>query len=83
MILSEKYRVIKDSTGTFVLQFFEDREREKKDNTKEVYEYIENYYYPTLKHSLIAFVNKYVGDSIDVKDIIERIDRVEEIIKSL
>jgi len=83
MELNENYRIITDENNV-ILQFFETREKEnKKDGSKEPYEFTDNFYYPTIKTALRGFLNKSIKPSTAVEDCLYRIEEVENIIKSL
>lgn len=80
--LNENYRIIYDESNV-ILQFFEMREKQKKDNTIEIYEFTDNYYYPTLKGALNAFLNKYLEGSKSVEEVMSKISDVEKIILTI
>lgn len=82
LILSEKFR-IKYEENNCVLQYFETREREKKDGTKEQYEYTSDWYYPDLKSSLRKFLQLNLEGSETINQVLERIAEVEQIIKKI
>jgi len=44
MQIDKNYRILREAE-TMILQFHEMRERKKKDNTTEIYEFTENYYH--------------------------------------
>lgn len=81
MELTEKWRLLKDDTCV-TLQFFEERERTKKNGSKEVYEYTDSYYYPNLKEALKGFSRKYVMPT-EYQDILIRLERLETLISSI
>lgn len=76
MILSTKYRIIKEENNT-ILQFFEKRVKTKLDNTKEVYIFTENYYYPNLATALKAYVGKEIGECNDIKSVLFKLGELE------
>ena len=84
MILTDNWRIYKDSSAGYVLEFFEDRtvEKEGSKNEGKTYEYSDKYYYPNLKTALKAFLNKYIGDAKDIEDVLKRIEDVEQLIES-
>jgi hypothetical protein len=83
MQLNKNYRIIFDENNT-VLQFFEMREKTKKE-TKETttFEYTENYYYPNIKTALKSFLNKSLDGSNNVEEVLKRVDEVESVINNL
>jgi hypothetical protein len=76
MKLSNNYRIIAEENNT-VLQFYKDKIKVKKDGTKIPYEFTENYYYPNLKTALKSFVNKYIGESKEVSEVLLRLNKLE------
>jgi len=77
--IDKNYRVLREAE-TMILQFHEMRERKKKDNTTEIYEFTENYYHPTVQSCLVSYLHKKQEEAKDVKDCI-RI--TEETIKTI
>lgn len=82
MKLSENYRIINDESNV-ILQFFEMREKQKKDGTVQTYEFTDSFYYPTLKGALNAFLNKNIKGSKSVNEVLNRISEVESIINKI
>ena len=82
MQISDNYRLVFDEHNV-TLQFFEIREKEKKDGTKEPYEYQSNTYHKNIKQALKAFLSLSLIGSESVADCLLRIERVEEKIDSL
>ena len=78
MELNEKYRIIYDSENT-ILQFFEQRENKKK----EIVEFTENFYYPSLKSALIGFLTKCTWGVDDAKEVLRLLNEVELIINKI
>ena len=76
MKLSNNYRIIAEENNT-ILQFYKDKIKVKKDGTKISYEFTENYYYPNLKTALKSFVNKYIGESKEVSEVLLRLNKLE------
>ena len=76
MKLSNNYRIIAEENNT-ILQFYKDKIKVKKDGTKIPYEFTENYYYPNLKTALKSFVNKYIGESKEVSEVLLRLNKLE------
>lgn len=79
MKLNDKYRIVYDSNNT-VLQFFEQRENK---NTKEMYEFTEDYYYPNLKTALGGFLSKCTWGVDTAEKVIEEIKKVELLISKI
>lgn len=67
LLLDSNWR-IKTDDNNVTLEFFEQRERTKQDGTVEDYEYVDCYYYPTMKKAMIAYLQKALkpAKSIDV-----------------
>jgi len=89
MELNNKYRIVYDSENT-ILQFFEQREINVKDNitkknigTGEFKEYTENFYYPNLKTALVGFLNKSTIQTETAEEILKEIKKVETLINNL
>mgnify|MGYP003642149759 FL=1 len=76
MKLSNNYRIIAEENNT-ILQFYKDKIKVKKDGTKIPYEFTENYYYPNLKTALKSFVNKYIGESKEVSEVLLMLNKLE------
>ena len=77
MELDKNYRIVYDETNV-ILQFHEIREKTKKiDNSKERYEYIDNFYYPTVKHALKGYINKCLKYSNSMLELICSIEDLE------
>ena len=82
MILDKNYR-IEYTPGNVVLVFHENRIREKKDGTKETYEYRDETYHKDVKQALKAFLQKSLYGSETVEIILSRIQRLETVIDNL
>tara|TARA_R110000782_G_scaffold244612_1_gene331369 strand:+ start:218 stop:478 length:261 start_codon:yes stop_codon:yes gene_type:complete len=82
MKLAHNYRIVNEENNT-ILQFHEDRVKIKKDGTKEPHEFIDNYFYPNLKSALKAYLNKAVGDCKEVKEVLKKIEQLENKIDNL
>lgn len=81
--LNKNYRIVFDDNNIF-LQFFELREKNKKETEEKVeFEYTENCYYPNVKSALKGFLNKYLDGSSSVDEVLKRTDEVENIINNL
>lgn len=78
MNLTEKWRLLKDDNNV-TLQFFEDRERVKKNGSKEVYEYTDSFYYPSTKEALKGFTRRYIKPT-NYDDILLRLGNLEAMI---
>lgn len=82
MELDEKFRILYDESNV-ILQFHEIRDRKKKDETIESYEYVDNFYYPTILHALKSYTNKSLKYSKSILDLICRIEDLEVKINKL
>jgi len=76
MELSNEYRIIVEENNT-ILQFYKDKIKVKKNGTKEPYEFTENYYYPNLKTALKSYVDKSIGESQEVSEILLKLNQLE------
>mgnify|MGYP006361604661 FL=1 len=77
MHLSEHYRLVFE-TDNVVLQYFETRERTKKDGTKEMYEFQQNTYHNTVPNALRAYLHKSLVGSKSIEECLERIKSLEQ-----
>ena len=77
MQLSENYRLVFE-TDNVVLQYFETRERTKKDGTKEMYEFQQNTYHNTVPNALRAYLHKSLVGSKSIEECLERIKSLEQ-----
>lgn len=82
MNLNENYRIVTDENNV-TLQFFETREKDKKDGSKETFEFTDNFYYPTIKTALKGFLNKSIKHCETAEEILKKIEEVEDIINNL
>lgn len=82
MEIAQNARILFDENNV-ILQFFEQRERTKKDGTKEPYEYQDNYYYGSVKQALKSYLNKSLKYAENIQEILRRIDEVEQKIDAL
>ena len=80
MKLDDNYLLVYDESNV-VLRYEENRIRIKKDKTKEPYLFNEDRYYPNVKTALKAYLNISLKGSTSVKDIINRIEKAEKMIK--
>lgn len=76
MELDNKYRIVYDENNV-ILQFHEIRVKNKKDDTKEDYEFVDSFYYPNVKSALKSYVQKSIKGSQSVLDLMCRIDDLE------
>ena len=77
MQLSENYRLVFE-TDNVVLQYFETRERTKKDGTKEMYEFQQNTYHNTVPNALRAYLHKSLVGSKSIEECLDRIKSLEQ-----
>tara|TARA_R110002153_G_scaffold246678_2_gene402560 strand:- start:651 stop:914 length:264 start_codon:yes stop_codon:yes gene_type:complete len=82
MTIDKNYRIVFEENNT-ILQYYQERTKTKKDNSKEVYEFTDNFYYPNLKTCLKAYLNKSISVPGDISKVIERINIVEKKISKL
>lgn len=82
MQLSHNYRLVFDENNV-TLQYFEMREKNKKDGTKEMYEYQSNTYHGSVKQALKAFLALEIKGSESVADCFARIESAEKKIDQL
>lgn len=81
--LDDKYRIETDDNNV-VLQFFENRIRKnKKTKLEEEYEYVESFYYPSIKTALKAYLNKALKECKTTTHILSELKRVECIIDKI
>jgi len=76
MELNNNYRIVYD-TNNVILQYHEKRVREKKDGSKEEYEFTDDYFYPTLKQAMKSFVNKSLKGANSIYELVKRIEKLE------
>lgn len=89
MELNDRYRIL-SSTDTLILQFHEMREAQilnketkKWENTGEMKEFTENYYYPGLESALRGFLRKETIGIEKAEELLIKLDEVQETIKSI
>ena len=82
MKISDNYRLVFDENNV-TLQYFEMREKTKRDGTKELYEYQSNTFHGSVKQALKAVLKQSINGSESVKELISRIEAVENKIDSL
>lgn len=82
MQISDNYRIVFDEKNV-ILQFFEQRQKNKKDGSKENYEYTDDTYHISVKQALKAFLQKNLIGSKSAEDCLSRINEVENKIDSL
>ena len=89
MQLNENYRIVYDSDNT-ILQFFEQREINVKDETTKKFvgtgefkEATENFYYPNLKTALSGFLSKCTWGVETAKEVLSKLNELEGLIKTI
>lgn len=82
MKIAPDYRIVFDENNV-ILQYFDEREKSKKDGSVEMHEYQQNTFYPTVKTALIAFLNKTQRNCRTVEELIEKIEYVENLINQI
>lgn len=83
MKLDEKYSIIYDGANNFTLTFQEEREVKKKDGTKEMGIYKEEYFRPSIYSALRLYLDKCLEPAQDVKSCVEIIESTYEKINKL
>ena len=81
MNLDKNYRINFEDANNCILEFFEMRTRTKKDGASEEYEFVDQWFYPSVKFCLIKYLELKQKDSKDIKDCIRITREVEERIK--
>ena len=76
MNLSNNYRIIVEENNT-ILQYYKNRIKTKKNGDMINYIFTENYYYPNLKTALKSYVNKSIGESQEVSEILLKLNKLE------
>jgi len=79
MIIDDKFTIDKNGTLTFA----EMREIEKKDGTKEMGMYKENYYYPNTVTALKKYLDLQLLEATDVKYCVQLIEETYAKIEAL
>jgi len=82
MKINENWRIDTDGEGCTLI-FSEKRIRKDGKNKGEEFTFEEPYYYPTVKSCLVAYLNKSLEDSQDVKDCLSKIKIAEQQIKNM
>lgn len=67
----------------WILVFEEERKREKKDGTKEMFTFRDNWYFPKIEQALSTYKNEAVKSSKTADDILNKLNSVENAIKNL
>ncbi len=80
MKLADNWRIIYDDG--VILQFHEERTRNKKEGGTEQYEYTDNHYVPDIKTAFQVFLREYTKGSESVEAALKRINEVEQFIKN-
>lgn len=82
MYLNKNHRLVYDQHNV-ILQFHETREREKKNGTRETYEFTEDKYYPNVKTALKSFVNSELKGLDTIDEVLKRVEQLETTINKL
>jgi hypothetical protein len=82
MEVDEKFRIVYDENNV-ILQFHEIRIKSKKDETKEEYEFVDNFYYSNIAQALKSYTNKCLKGSDSISELIQRIENLETLIPNL
>lgn len=86
MKIDNNYSANSDTYG-WTLTFSEERERTKKDETKERYTFEDHTYHGTLKQCLLKYLDLSLRDSsldgAEAQKVIDKISEVEKTIKNL
>lgn len=83
MRIDDNYTAHSDTYG-WTLTFSEERERTKTDGSKEMYTFEDNTYHSSLKNCLIKYIDLSLKTvSGGAKEVLDRINEVEETIKNL
>lgn len=82
MKIDNNYRIVFDEYNV-ILQYYDNRIKEKRDGTTEEYEFQQNTFHGTVKNALTAYMNKKINGSSSAEDFYNRIQKVEEVILNL
>jgi hypothetical protein len=82
LLLDSNWRIVTDENNV-TLQFFENRIKDKLDGTTEPFEYVDSYYYPTVKVALMMYLQKALKPSKSIEEVIARIEKAEHTIVAL
>lgn len=82
MRIDDNYTANSDTYG-WTLTFSEERERTKKDKSKEIYMFEEHTYHSSLKNCLKKYLDLTMKGLGDVEEVLERIQSVEKKIDEL
>lgn len=74
--LDEKYRIEKYPNG-YKLVYETSSIKTIKGETKEV-STVDRWYYSSVKQCMKKYVNEFIGDSNSIKDLIDRLEKIEE-----
>ena len=83
IVLDDRYYLEPDQFKGIVLVFHEQRERVKKDKSKEVYTFEDRWYYPKLSQVMSKYLTLTQSDSSSIEELIKATDRVETLIEKL
>ena len=83
MKLDEKYSIIYDGANNFTLTFQEEREVKKKDGTKEMGIYKEEYFRPNIHSALRLYLDKCLEPAQDTIDCCKLIEETYSKIEKL
>jgi len=83
MKLDNNYSIIYDGANNFTLTFQEEREVKKKDGTKEIGVYKEEYFRPTIYSALRCYLDKCLEPSKDVANCVQLINETYTKIEKL
>ena len=82
MIIDEKWSIKVDSEGCSLI-CAENKISKKGNNIGQVYLHEDKYYYPNIHSCLIAYLNKELEPSKDIKDCVKLIEETYSKIKTL
>jgi hypothetical protein len=83
IVLDDRYYLEPDGFKGIVLVFHEQRERKKKDNSKEIYTFEDRWYYPKLSQVMSKYLTLTQSDSKSIEELIEATVRTEKLIEKL
>jgi len=78
MVLDKEWKVKYDSNNVMLVQTVD-----KVHDDGKPYKAVETYYYPNLKVALKHYLLKSLSGSASIMEVVNRIDKVEKLIKSL
>jgi hypothetical protein len=83
IVLDDRYYLEPDQFKGIVLVFHEQRERTKKDESKQTYTFEDRWYYPKLSQVMSKYMTLTQSDSETVRDLLRATERVETLIEKL